>query len=60
MSWLWLLVDLELCTAGYLEFVLSKANLEGEQYPDDVLCHDGDQAWSNSSCGERESLKSLV
>lgn len=53
VSWSWLLVDPELCTAGCLEFVLSKTNLEEEQYPDDVLCHGGDQAWSNSGCWKR-------
>ena len=56
LSWSWLFVDLELCTAGCLEFVPSKANLEGEQYPADVLCHGGGQAWSKSSCGGREGV----
>ena len=52
----WLVVDLELCTAGCLEFVPSEANLEGEQYPADVLCHGGDQTWSKSSGGEKEGV----
>lgn len=55
-SWSWFFVDLELCTAGCLAFVPSKANLEGQQYPADVLCRGGDQTWSKSSCGESEGV----
>lgn len=50
--WSCLSLDIELCTAAFLEFVPSKANPEGEQHPAAMLCPGGGQAQRKTSCGE--------